>query len=121
MQAFDFDSAISWHRSWKMKFHMTLDTIRSGDYDIRPIGDDRQCALGQWLSANAGELGRFASVQELSVVHQEFHRRSESIADAIRKGKILHLKDKAIVEFGVLSERIETLLLQLKAEIRQAG
>ena len=38
-----------------------------------------------------------------------------------RSGKIVHLADKAIVEFGALSERIEALLLQIKTEIRKTG
>jgi hypothetical protein len=121
MQKLDFDSAITMHRSWKMKFHLAIDNIRSGDYDPRPLGDDAQCALGQWLAANAGELKGFASAAELMAVHQDFHRRSESIADAIRQGRIVHLQDQTIVDFGTLSEKIESLLLQLKDEIRQVG
>ncbi len=121
MQAFDFDSAISWHRSWKMKFHMALDTIRSKDFDTQPIGDDTQCRLGQWLAANASELAGSGSAKELVTVHGKFHRQSQSIADAIRNEKIVQLNDKAIVEFGVLSDRIETLLKQLKAELSRTG
>lgn len=121
MQKLDFDSAIAMHRAWKMKFHLAIDNIRGGDYDTRPLGDDAQCALGQWLAANAGELKDFASAGVLMAIHQDFHQRSESIADAIRQGRIVHLRDKAIVDFGVLSEKIESLLLQLKAELQQAG
>lgn len=121
MQAFDFDSAIDMHRSWKMKFHLAIDTIRSRDFDTQPIGDEAGCSLGQWLAANAGELGRFGSARDLLAIHQEFHRQSESIAEAIKNGKIVQLSDNAIVEFGALSARIEALLLELKSEIRQAG
>jgi hypothetical protein len=53
-------------------------------------------------------------------IHQEFHRQSESIADAIKNGRIVRLGDQAIVDFGKLSARIEALLLQLKTEIQQA-
>ncbi|MDP1734501.1 MAG: CZB domain-containing protein [Sulfuritalea sp.] len=121
MQAFDFDSAIDMHRSWKMKFHLAIDTIRSKDFDTQPIGDEAGCGLGQWLAANAGELARFRSATELLAIHQEFHRQSESIAAAIKSGKIVRLTDNAIVEFGALSAKIEALLLELKTEIRQAG
>jgi len=121
MQAFDFDSAVTMHRSWKMKFHLAIDNIRSRDFATQPIGDDAQCSLGRWLAANAGDLEGFDSARELMAIHQEFHRQSESIADDIRNGKIVRLTDKAIVEFGVLSGKIEALLLQLKTEIRQAG
>lgn len=116
MQAFDFDGAISWHRSWKMKFHMALDTIRSNDFDTQPIGDDTQCRLGQWLVANASELAGSSAARELLTVHGEFHRQSQSIADAIRNERVVQLNDKVIVEFGTLSDRIETLLKQLKLE-----
>ncbi|MCF8178212.1 MAG: CZB domain-containing protein [Sulfuritalea sp.] len=119
MQAFDFDSAISWHRSWKMKFHIALDTIRDRDFDTQPIGDDTQCRLGQWLAGNAGELAGSKVVGELLKVHSEFHRQSQSIADDIRNGKIVQMGDRAIIEFGVLSDKIETLLKQLKEELSQ--
>ena len=121
MQEFDFDSAIDMHRSWKMKFHLAIDTIRSEDFDTQPIGDEAGCSLGQWLAANAGELARFGSARELLAIHQEFHRQSESIADAIKNGRIVRLGDQAIVDFGKLSARIEALLLQLKTEIQQTG
>lgn len=121
MQAFDFDSAVTMHKSWKMKFHLAIDNIRSRDFDTQPIGDNAKCSLGQWLSVNAGELEKFDSAKDLLAIHQEFHRQSESIADDIRSGKIVRLTDKAIVEFGVLSGKIEALLLQLKTEIQQAG
>lgn len=121
MQKFDFDGAIAMHRLWKMKFHLAIDAIRSRDFDTQPIGDEAQCALGQWLSANAGELEGFESARELMTNHRDFHGRSESIADAIRNGKIVHLNDAAIVEFGTLSEKIETLLLQLKEDVQPAA
>lgn len=104
-----------------MKFHMALDNIRSKDFDTQPIGDEARCSLGQWLAANARELEGYASARELLVVHQEFHRQSESIADAIRNGRIVNLADQAIVGFGTLSAKIEELLRQLEKEIRQAG
>jgi hypothetical protein len=121
MQAFDFDNAVTMHRAWKMKFHLALGSVQSKDYDTGPIGDAAHCSLGQWLAANAGELEDFASARELLTIHEEFHRQSQSIADAIRTGKIVHLSDKFIVEFGVLSGKIENLLLQLKTEIQQSG
>lgn len=121
MQAFDFDSAITMHQSWKMKFHLALDTIRGGDFDTQPIGDDAQCSLGQWLTANAGELKGHAAVKELLATHREFHRQAEAIADAIKQGRIVRRGDQAIVEFGVLSAKIEALLSRLKKELPQAG
>lgn len=121
MQAFDFDSAITMHRAWKMKFHMALDNIRGKDFDTRPLGDEASCRLGQWLAASARELDAYDSARELLAVHREFHRQSELIADAIRDGKIVNLTDEAIVGFGALSARIEDLLRQLEKEIRQAG
>ncbi|MDP2822344.1 MAG: CZB domain-containing protein [Sulfuritalea sp.] len=120
MQAFDFDCALNMHRAWKMKFHLALDKVSGKDFDTQPIGDDAQCNLGQWLTANAGELESFIAARELLKVHEEFHRQSKSIADAIGDGKILHMSDRAIVEFGVLSGKIEALLLQLDMELRQA-
>jgi succinylglutamate desuccinylase len=121
MQAFDFDNAVVMHKSWKMKFHLAIDGIRSRDFDTRPIGDDTQCSLGQWLSANARELEGFGLARELLAAHHEFHHHSEIIAGDIREGKIVHLNDNAIVEFGALSEKIEHLLLQLKAQLQQSG
>ena len=121
MQAFDFDSAINMHRSWKMKFHLALDKIRGGEFDTQSIGDEGLCRLGQWLAVNAGELEKFACAGELLTVHQEFHRQSEAIADAIKNGRIVRLSDQAIVDFGVLSARIEALLQQLDTEIRRTG
>jgi hypothetical protein len=119
MQAFDFDCAVTMHRAWKMKFHLALDKVSGRDFDTQPIGDDAQCNLGQWLAANAGELEGFASATELQKVHEEFHRRSQAIADEIKNGKILHMGDRAIVDFGVLSAKIETLLQQLDGDLRQ--
>ena len=121
MQAFDFDNAITLHRSWKMKFHLAIDRIRGQDFDTQVIGDEAQCALGQWLAANAGELKAFASATELLAVHREFHRQAAAIADAIRNGRIVRMGDKAIVEFGILSARIEALLARLKADLGQVG
>jgi hypothetical protein len=120
MQKFDFDGAVTMHRSWKMRFHLALDAIRSRDFDTQPLGDDAQCPLGHWLAANAGELERFDSARELVAVHREFHHRSASIADDIRMGRIVHLGDKAITEFSDLSEKIETLLLNLKKDVQPA-
>jgi hypothetical protein len=121
MQAFDFDQALTMHRAWKMKFHLALERVSGKDFDTQPIGDAAQCSLGKWLAANAGELAGYASAGELLPVHEEFHRQAQSIADAIRNGKILHMSDKAIVGFGLLSGEIETLLQALDAELRQAG
>lgn len=121
MQAFDFDNAITMHRAWKMKFHLAIDTIRGDDFDSQQIGDDAQCSLGQWLAANAGELKDHGAVKELLATHREFHRQAESIADAIKQGRIVRRSDRTIVEFGVLSTKIETLLLRLKKELRQVG
>ena len=121
MQKFDFDSAITMHRSWKMKFHLALDRVQGMDFDTQPIGDAAQCSLGQWLAASAGELEGVATARELVTVHDEFHRQAQSIADAIRTGKIVHLSDKFIIEFGVLSGKIEALLLRLKTELQQTG
>lgn len=121
MQAFDFDDAITMHRSWKMKFHLAIDAIRGQDFDTQAIGDEAQCALGKWLAANAGELKAFASAAELLTVHQEFHRQAAAIADAIRNARVVRLNDKAIVEFGILSARIEALLARLKADLGSAG
>ncbi|MDP1982078.1 MAG: CZB domain-containing protein [Sulfuritalea sp.] len=121
MQAFDFDSAQTMHRAWKMRFHLALERVSGKDFDTQPIGDDAQCRLGQWLAANAGELESFASARELHKVHEEFHRRSQAIADDIKNGKILHMGDTAIVDFGVLSAKIETLLQQLDGDLRQSA
>jgi len=121
MQAFDFDGAITMHRSWKMKFHLAIDAIRDRNYDTQPLGDDAKCPLGQWLAANAGELGAFDSAQRLKETHQDFHRRSEQIADDIKNGRIVRLDDSAIVEFGVLSEKIESLLQRLKSDVGQGA
>lgn len=121
MQAFDFDSAITMHRSWKMKFHLAIDSIRDRNYDTQPLGDDAKCPLGQWLAANAGELGAFESAQRLKETHQDFHHRSEQIADDIRNGRIVRLDDSAIVEFGILSEKIEALLRRLETDVRQGA
>ena len=121
MQKFDFDSAVTMHRSWKMRFHLALDAIRSPAYDTQPLGDDAQCPLGQWLAANAGELERFESARELIAIHRDFHRRSESIADDIRMGRVVQLNDKPIAEFSALSEQIEALLLRLKKDVQTTG
>jgi len=121
MQIFDFDGAVSMHRSWKMRFHLALDTIRSADYDTEPLGDDAGCPLGQWLAANAGELERFDSARQLFAVHREFHQRSEAIADDIRTGKIVRLEDRHIAEFSALSGKIEALLFLLKKDVQTAG
>lgn len=121
MQAFDLDSAISMHRSWKMKFHLVIDRIRGDDFDSQPIGDDAQCTLGRWLSANASELAGLESARALPEIHREFHRQAQAIAEAISSGSILRRTDSAIVEFGALSERIEAQLLKLKAELGQGG
>lgn len=121
MQAFDLDSAITMHRSWKMKFHLAIDRIRGDDFDTQSIGDDGKCALGAWLSANAGELAELESARALPAIHREFHRQAQAIAEAISSGRILRRTDTAIVEFGALSEGIEAQLLKLKADLGQAG
>jgi|GEM_PF-1132011 hypothetical protein len=121
MQAFDFEQAITMHRSWKMKFHLALDRVQGRDFDTQPIGDAAQCSLGRWLAANAGELQAYASARELLTVHEEFHRQAQSIADAIRSGRIVRLSDKFIIEFGVLSGRIEDLLGRLRTDLQQTG
>lgn len=117
MQAFDFDAAVTMHRTWKMKFHLALDRVQGADFDTQPLGDAVQCHLGQWLAANAGELQGVASAGELLSVHEEFHRQAQAIADAIRTGAILRMSDPAIAQFLACSERIETLLAQLQADL----
>jgi hypothetical protein len=121
MQAFDFDNALTMHRAWKMKFHMALGSVQGRDYDTQPIGDAAQCSLGIWLAANAGELERHATAQELLTVHEEFHRQSKGIADNIRNGNILSMSDPAIAAYLTLSARIEDLLLQLKAQLQASA
>jgi len=117
MQAFDFDNALTMHRAWKMKFHLALGSVQDRDYDTAPIGDAAHCSLGQWLAANAGELAGSVAARELLPVHDEFHRQSKAIADSIRQGRILQMTDPAIVAYLGLSEKIEDLLLRLKAEL----
>lgn len=121
MQAFDFDDALTMHRAWKMKFHLALGSVQGKDYDTGPSGDAGHCSLGQWQAANAGELEDCASSRALPTIRGEFHRHAQAIADAVRTGKIVHWSDKFIVESGVLSGKIENLLLQLKPEIQHAG
>lgn len=121
MQSFDFDNALTMHRAWKMKFHLALGSVQGKDYDTQPIGDAAHCSLGIWLAANAGELQRFAAAQELLIVHEEFHRQSKAIADDIRSGKILPMSASAIAAYLSLSERIEDLLLQLKAHLQPSA
>lgn len=118
MQAFDFDNALTMHRAWKMKFHLALGSVQGKDYDTQPIGDATQCSLGQWLAANEAELGGSAAAGKLLPIHEEFHRQSKAIADDIRQGRILQMTDPAIVTYLALSEKIEDLLLQLKAELQ---
>ena len=121
MQDFDFDSALTMHRAWKMKFHIALGRVQGEDFDSRPLGDAAQCALGRWLATNAGELRASPAVARLLLVHDEFHRQSRAIADAVREGLILHMNDPAIVAYLDLSERIEALLLDLKHELHPAA
>ena len=118
MHTFDFDDAVTMHRAWKMKFHLALGSVQGRDYDTQPIGDAAQCKLGIWLTANAGQLERYAAALELRAVHEEFHRQSKDIADNIRNGNILSMGDPAIAAYLSLSERIEDLLLQLKAHLQ---
>lgn len=120
MQRFDFDNALTMHRAWKMKFHLALGSVQDRDYDTRPLGDAAQCSLGQWLAANAGELETSAAARELGVVHEDFHRTSQAIADDIRGGRILSMGDPAIAAYLALSERIEDLLARLRDELRAA-
>jgi hypothetical protein len=54
-------------------------------------------------------------------VHEEFHRQSQAIADAIREGRILHMDDPAIGAYLDLSARIEERLLKLKHELHSAA
>lgn len=117
MDRFDFEAAITMHRAWKMKFHLAIDSIRGSDYDTEPLGDADACPLGRWLAGNAGELEGNLTAAELIAIHADFHRRSEDIARAIRSGRIVHLADPAVVEFSVLSERIEDLLQRLRSDL----
>jgi hypothetical protein len=121
MQDFDFDNALTMHRAWKMKFHIALGRVQGEDFDTRPLGDPTQCDLGRWLTANAAELRDSPAVANLLPVHEEFHRQSKSIADAIREGHILHMSDSAIGAYLELSSRIEALLLTLKQELQPAA
>ncbi len=118
MKNFDFDNALTMHRAWKMKFHLALGSVQGKDYDTQPIGDAAHCSLGIWLAANAGELEGVVGARELLAVHEEFHRQSKAIADAIRSGNILSMDDPAIGAYLGLSERIEDLLLQLKTHLQ---
>lgn len=118
MLEFDFDKALTMHRAWKMKFHIALGRVQGEDFDTRPLGDAGRCELGQWLGANAEALGALPAATRLLPVHEEFHRQSQAIADAIREGRILQMSDPAIVAYLELSTRIEELLLQLKHELR---
>lgn len=120
MQTFDFDNALTMHRAWKMKFHLALGSVQGRDFDARPLGDAAQCSLGQWLAGNAGELEASAAARELRAVHEDFHRASKDIADAIRGGSILSMDDPAIAAYLSLSERIEALLARLADELRAA-
>lgn len=118
MQTFDLDEALTMHRAWKMKFQLALGSVQDRDFDTRPLGDATQCGLGKWLKANPEQLEGFAAAPELRRQHEEFHRRSQAIADAIRDGRILHMGDPAIVDYLTLSEQIEALLQSLDAHCR---
>ncbi len=121
MLDFDFDKALAMHRAWKMKFHIALGQVQGEDFDTRPLGDAAQCELGHWLAQNADELRALPAAAELLPVHEEFHRQSQAIADAIREGHILHMSDPAIGAYLDLSTRIEERLLKLKHELNPAA
>lgn len=121
MQDFDFENALAMHRAWKMKFHIALGRVQGEDFDTRPLGDAAQCGLGQWLAANAAELARLPTAAELLPVHEQFHRESKAIADAIREGRILRMEDPAISAYLTLSTRIEGLLIKLKRELQASA
>ena len=93
MLDFDFDKALTMHRAWKMKFHIALGRVQGEDFDSRPLGDATRCQLGHWLDANAAALRAFPAAVELLPVHEDFHRQSRAIADAIREGRILMARD----------------------------
>ena len=121
MLAFDFDKALTMHRAWKMKFHIALGRVQGEDFDTRPLGDATRCALGCWLSANDEALRASPAATDLLPVHEEFHRQSQAIADAIREGHILRMDDPVIAAYLELSTRIEELLLKLKHELQPAA
>ena len=121
MLDFDFDKALTMHRAWKMKFHIALGRVQGEDFDTRPLGDATQCELGRWLAQNADGLHALPAAAELLPVHEEFHRQSQAIADAIREGRILHMDDPAIGAYLDLSARIEERLLKLKHELHSAA
>lgn len=121
MLDFDLANALIMHRAWKMKFHIALGRVQGEDFDSRPLGDATRCQLGHWLDANAAALRAFPAALELLPVHEDFHRQSRAIADAIREGRILHMDDPAIVAYLDLSTRIEGLLQRLKNELTAAA
>jgi hypothetical protein len=104
-----------------MKFHIELGRVQGEDFDTRPLGDASRCALGCWMADNAGALATSATARELGPLHEDFHRQSQAIADAIRGGRILHMDDPAIAAYLTLSSRIEALLLRLKREAQTAS
>jgi hypothetical protein len=110
MQDFDFDSALTMHRAWKMKFqHGAGPRPGRGLRHAVRSAMPRNAALGRWLAANAGELSASPAVASCC-------RRTTSSTVSpgpsptrSASGLILRMNDPAIVAYLDLSERIEAL------------
>lgn len=118
MQGFDFDNALTMHRTWKRKLHPALGSLQGRDYDTRPLGDAVQGSPGQWLMANASELEPCVAAREPGVVHEDFRRTAQAVADDIRGGRVLSMGDPAIAACPALSDASKARLARLGDEFR---
>ena len=97
-------AAVKAHGAWKVKL---IRAVHAGDrsFDIKVVGRDDGCALGQWLHGEGKVWSGDAHYEEVRRLHASFHQKVAGMLEEIYAGKTAEAR-KAIEpggEFCVMS------------------
>src|ERR1039458_4214358 len=113
----DFDGAIQADTNWKLKLFNYSRGKLTGKVDrqaLRTLGNDKLCALGQWLYGGGRRYSPEPQFQKLLEAHSAFHASAAAIGAMVEGGRASEaekLLNSPQSDFNRLSFRVIGILL----------
>jgi methyl-accepting chemotaxis protein len=117
----NLDDASRAHSDWRIKLRTAI--AKKEPIDVRTIGADNCCALGQWLHGEGkSSYSRLRAYSDCVDRHAAFHRAARGVADAINQKR--YADAEAMLGSGTpyaqASSAVGSALLGLKKELAAA-
>ena len=124
IQTVDFSAEISDHVIWNLRLRDFLDRKKCMDGKEcileKEIISHRECTLGKWLyKEGMDKHGAIPEMQELEILHAEFHRIVKEIVQMKDDGNMSAAKQE-LSKLKSLSRRVITLIMSAEEKINIA-